>query len=174
MVYLGFPKIVGDIIINRMIKNKKNDMIDMFLKYFIPLFQTEINIVKFGCHNASLKEVIDFLFVIYESAGNKNKDIPLSLELTQDKESDKKHHVVINQLGLNDLTNYINNDITNIKEAVPKPKKEKENNSNENKPMKLSDIKIAKKESKSKIKEYITKEQIYALRKPFDDLRNAN
>ena len=53
-------------------------------------------------------------------------------------------------------------------------KKEKENNSNENKPMKLSDIKIAKKESKSKIKEYITKEQIYALRKPFDDLRNAN
>lgn len=56
---LNYPEAVADAIINIM-EIKSQDIKNIFLKYFIPLFQLKVNVKLFGgFRDASLEELID-------------------------------------------------------------------------------------------------------------------
>ena len=128
MKILNYDEIIGSIIINIMeIKNKENK--EIFLKYFIPLFQLKINVKIFGgFREASLKELIDgFVLTCREAA--KRENIP-PCRLNFDK---KKRLFIVNSLGTDDFVNYINNDITFVDNETEESKKSNDNNYIENK-----------------------------------------
>ena len=122
---LGFPLIIGDIIINRMnVKSTEIDMRNVFLRYFIPLFQIKFNVAKFvGFDSATLKEIIDCFYLVIKTGKNKRNIPPSRLDLVYDNKSRKKI-VIINPLNNDELEEYINDNIVIFEKGNPNPETE--------------------------------------------------